>query len=154
MVPACQQHLRFPFPWVIRCVRNWQVQGSSGEDPPRQLPPPPRFIVSDGSLFVRRGSSTVSPALQGLPEDSLAGVLARREPTAAVVGVDEHQNNGYQVWPSPQTLVGRFSFVAYPSLKRCKHWQWWMSLPRRPRDFKPLRKHLQTDQPLLETIVT
>ena len=28
-------------------------------------------------------------------------------------------------------------------------WQWWMSLPKRPRDFHALRKHLQADQPLL-----
>ena len=44
MLPACQQHLRFPFPWD-RQVRL----GLAGtmvlqeEDPPLQLPPPPQI---------------------------------------------------------------------------------------------------------------
>ena len=43
-LPACQQHLRFPFPWD-RQVRL----GMAGtivlqeEDPPLQLPPPPQI---------------------------------------------------------------------------------------------------------------
>ena len=54
--PACRQHLRFPFPWVIRCVRNWRAPGSSGEDPPPQLPPPPQIHRQWWlSLLVRRG---------------------------------------------------------------------------------------------------
>ena len=64
--PACQQHLRFPFPW------DHQVRlGLAGtmvlqeEDQPLQLPPPLRFTISGSSLFVRRGSSTVSPAPSG-----------------------------------------------------------------------------------------
>ena len=58
--------------------------------------------TSDSPLVVARsssdeGSSTISPALQGLPKGSLSAEFARREPAAAVVVVGEHQNNGYPV---------------------------------------------------------
>jgi len=44
-----------------------------------------------------------------------------------------------------------FVFFARPTFESLQTmlWQWWMTLPRRPRDFNTLRKHLQTDQPLL-----
>ena len=64
-------------------------------------------------------------------------------------GKDRHDTR--QVWPSLQALVRRLSLVSQPTFESLQTllWQWWMSLPKRPRDFNTLRKHLQTDQPLL-----
>ena len=63
-------------------------------------------------------------------------------------GKDRHDTR--QVWPS-FNLFRRLSLVTQPTFESLQTllWQWWMTLPRRPRDFNTLRKHLQTDQPLL-----
>ena len=49
------------------------------------------------------------------------------------------------------TLIRRLSLATQPTFESLQTpiWQWWMSLPRRPRDFNTLRKYLQTEQPLL-----
>ena len=58
--------------------------------------------TSDSSSVVARsssdeGSSTASPALPVLPDDSLAGEFARQEPAVAVVVAGARQSNGYPV---------------------------------------------------------
>ena len=52
---------------------------------------------------------------------------------------------------TPVDLVRRISLIAQPTFESLQAllWQWWMSLPRRPRDFNTLRKHLHTNRPLL-----
>ena len=64
-------------------------------------------------------------------------------------GKDRHDTR--QVWPSLQSLVRRLCLVSQPTFESLQTllWQWWMSLPKRPRDFNTLRKHLQSDRPLL-----
>ena len=103
-------------------------------------------------LFESSGHACVSIQLRHRPPVSSSPDLPTHMTIPAGVfqpGKDRHDTR--QVWPSLQALVRRLSFVAYPTFETLQTllWQWWMSLPRRPRDFNTLRKHLQTDQPLL-----
>ena len=103
-------------------------------------------------LFESSGHACVSIQLRHRPPVSSSPDLPTHMTIPASVfqpGKDRHDTR--QVWPSLQALVRRLSFVAYPTFETLQTllWQWWMSLPRRPRDFNTLRKHLQTDQPLL-----
>ena len=103
-------------------------------------------------LFESSGHACISIQLRHRPPVSSSPDLPTHMTIPASVfqpGKDRHDTR--QVWPSLQALVRRLSLVAQPTFESLQTllWQWWMSLPRRPRDFNTLRKHLQTDQPLL-----
>ena len=103
-------------------------------------------------LFESSGHACISIQLRHRPPVSSSPDLPTHMTIPASVfqpGKDRHDTR--QIWPSLQALVRRFSLVARPTFESLQTmlWQWWMTLPRRPRDFNTLRKHLQTDQPLL-----
>ena len=64
-------------------------------------------------------------------------------------GKDQHDSR--KVWTSLQSLIRRLALIAHPTFESLQTaiWQWWMSLPQRPRDFNILRKYLQAEQPVL-----
>ena len=103
-------------------------------------------------LFESSGHACISIQLRHRPPVSSSPDLPTHMTIPASVfqpGKDRHDTR--QIWPSLQALIRRLSLVARPTFESLQTilWQWWMSLPRRPRDFNTLRKHLQTDQPLL-----
>ena len=91
--PACQQHLRFPFPW------DHQVRpGSVGtmvlqeEDLHLQLPPPPQIPRRWWlALHPTRDLRQPHQPLQVLPDYSHAGEFVRQEPAVAVMTDDWEQ---------------------------------------------------------------
>ena len=54
-------------------------------------------------------------------------------------------------WPSLTALIRRISLLKKPTFETLQGllWQWWMSLPSRPRDYHTLRKHLQSNHSML-----
>ena len=64
-------------------------------------------------------------------------------------GKDRHDTRC--VWPSLTALIRRISLLEKPTFESLQSllWQWWMSLPSRPRDFHTLRKYLQSNHPML-----
>ena len=64
-------------------------------------------------------------------------------------GKDRHDSRC--VWPSLTALVRRISLVKTPTFESLQSllWQWWMSLPSRPRDYHTLRKYLQSNHSML-----
>ena len=64
-------------------------------------------------------------------------------------GKDRHDTRC--VWPSLTALIRRISLVKEPTFESLQSllWQWWMSLPSRPRDYHTLRKHLQSNHSML-----
>ena len=103
-------------------------------------------------LFESSGHACISIQLRHRPPVSSSPDLPLHMTIPASIfqpGKDRHDTR--QVWPSLQALVRRFSLVSQPTFESLQTllWQWWISLPKRPRDFNTLRKHLQTDQPLL-----
>ena len=103
-------------------------------------------------LFESAGHACISIQLRHRPPVSSSPELPVHMTIPASVfqpGKDQHDTR--RVWPSLQALVRRISLTARPTFESLQAllWQWWMSLPSRPRDFNTLRKHLQTNQPLL-----
>ena len=103
-------------------------------------------------LFESAGHACISIQLRHRPPVSSSPDLPLHMTIPASVfqpGKDRHDTR--QVWPSLQSLVRRLCLVSQPTFESLQTllWQWWMSLPKRPRDFNTLRKHLQSDRPLL-----
>ena len=103
-------------------------------------------------LFESAGHACISIQLCHRPPVSSSPDLPVHMTIPASVfqpGKDRHDTR--RVWPSLQALVRRISLIAQPTLESLQAllWQWWMSLPCRPRDFNTLRKHLHTNRPLL-----
>ena len=89
-------------------------------------------------LFESSGHACISIQLRHRPPVSSSPDLPLHMTIPASVfqpGKDRHDTR--QVWPSLQALVRRFSLVSQPTFESLQAllWQWWMSLPRRPRDF-------------------
>ena len=103
-------------------------------------------------LFELAGYACISIQLRHRPPVASSPDLPLHMTIPASVfqpGKDRHDTR--QVWPSLQSLVRRLCLVSQPTLESLQTlvWQWWMSLPKRPRDFNTLRKHLQSDRSLL-----
>ena len=103
-------------------------------------------------FFESAGHACISIQLRHRPPVSSSPDLPLHMTIPASVfqpGKDRHDTR--QVWPSLQSLVRRLCLVSQPTFESLQAllWQWWMSLPKRPRDFNTLRKHLQSDRPLL-----
>ena len=103
-------------------------------------------------LFESAGHACISIQLRHRPPVSSSPDLPLHMTIPASVfqpGKDRHDTR--HVWPSLQSLVRRLCLVSQPTFESLQTllWQWWMSLPKRPRDFNTLRKHLQSDRPLL-----
>ena len=101
-------------------------------------------------LFESAGHACISIQLRHRPPVSSSPDLPLHMTIPASVfqpGKDRHDTR--QVWPSLQSLVRRLCLVSQPTFESLQTllWQWWMSLPKGPRDFNTLRKHLQSDQP-------
>ena len=64
-------------------------------------------------------------------------------------GKDRHDTRC--VWPSLTALIRRISLMKKPTFESLQSllWQWWMSLPSRPRDYHTLRKYLQSNHSML-----
>ena len=103
-------------------------------------------------LFETSGHARISVQLQHRPPVTSSTDLPVHMTIPASVfqpGKDKHDTRG--VWPSLQALIRRLSLTTQPTLESLQAllWQWWFSLPCRPRDYNTLRKQLQGDKPLL-----
>ena len=103
-------------------------------------------------LFENSGHAKITVQLQHRPPVTSSSDLPVHMTIPAAVfqpGKDRHDTR--QVWPSLQTLVRRLSGITRPTLESLQAmlWQWWLSLPNRPRDYNTLRRHFQSDRPLL-----
>ena len=102
--------------------------------------------------FETAGHACVSVQLRHRPPVSSSQDLPLHMTLPASVfqpGKDCHDTRC--VWPSLTTLIRRISLLEQPTFESLQSllWQWWMSLPSRPRDFHTLRKHLQSNCALL-----
>ena len=103
-------------------------------------------------LFESSGHAKITVQLQHRPPvTSSADLPVHMTIPAAVFQPGKDRHDTRQIWPSLQTLIRRLSSATRPTLESLQAtlWQWWLSLPNRPRDYNTLRKHFQSDKPLL-----